>query len=169
VGSKETPFIVHKQPIGEKSPFFESALSREWVEGREKRLPLPTISGRSFQLYLHWVYTSRINLSVVRPGQEEDVDGSDIYLLERRYNQCLEKAGPEIANLYRDIDLLAELYVAANMLLDVDCPNKATDVIIADFIAIADLGRHLIDDILVTLVWNNTTRNAPLRLLFVDH
>jgi hypothetical protein len=57
---------------------------------------------------------------------------------------------------------LVELYVTANMLLDTTCQNKAID-------AIASNDFDILSHRLISYVWDHTTRDAPLRNLFMDH
>jgi hypothetical protein len=65
VGHEEQQFTVHKDTICAKSKFFRAARSERWnrlSEGKEKAIKLPETSVRDFQIYVHWVYTSKIEV-----------------------------------------------------------------------------------------------------------
>ena len=55
-------FHVHKALVCRKSPFFSAACSGNCKEGHDNTIRLPTAEPEIFQIYLHWVYTSTINL-----------------------------------------------------------------------------------------------------------
>ncbi|KAK3637789.1 hypothetical protein LTR56_011995 [Elasticomyces elasticus] len=70
VGAEESRFIVHKDAICAKSPFFNAACGREWIEGQEKTVRLPEQDAGAFKVYLRWVYSDTLNMALMEepPG-----------------------------------------------------------------------------------------------------
>jgi hypothetical protein len=67
VGKKERQFTVHKDTICAKSKFFKTACSERWSglqssEEKSKAIKLPETPARAFQAYVHWVYTSQVEV-----------------------------------------------------------------------------------------------------------
>ncbi|KAK4894769.1 hypothetical protein LTR27_007157 [Elasticomyces elasticus] len=65
VGAEESRFIVHKDAICAKSPFFNAACGREWIEGQEKTVRLPEQDAEAFKVYLRWVYNDTLNMALM--------------------------------------------------------------------------------------------------------
>ncbi|KAK4950300.1 hypothetical protein LTR10_011281 [Elasticomyces elasticus] len=63
VGAEESRFVVHKDAICGKSPFFNAACGREWREGQEKCVRLPEQDAGAFRVYLRWVYGDTLEMS----------------------------------------------------------------------------------------------------------
>jgi hypothetical protein len=57
---EEEEYIVHKDLLCKSSAFFASAIKEEWKEGQEHCIPLPDDSLSIVDLYIHWVYSSRV-------------------------------------------------------------------------------------------------------------
>ncbi|SMQ55686.1 unnamed protein product [Zymoseptoria tritici ST99CH_3D7] len=51
-GIEEKPFVVGKEALGVKSPFFASACSETWKEGQDKIIKLPSIEPRIMENYI---------------------------------------------------------------------------------------------------------------------
>ena len=68
VGRDEEAFVVHEHFISAKSKFFEAACS-ERCGGSSRAIKLLETSVRDFELYFHWLYTSKIE--VEGEGEEE--------------------------------------------------------------------------------------------------
>ncbi|KAK1090346.1 hypothetical protein LTR48_008467, partial [Friedmanniomyces endolithicus] len=64
-GIRETLFEVHKDIICRHSDFFVASCSEAWAEGKEGTVKLPTVESATVKLYIHWAYTSNINLDVL--------------------------------------------------------------------------------------------------------
>jgi hypothetical protein len=80
IGKEEQQFTVHKDSICAKSKFFKAACSERWIEGKHKVVKLPDLTARDFQTYVHWVYTSRIEVKSEEVEQKED-DHLKTYIL----------------------------------------------------------------------------------------
>jgi hypothetical protein len=78
-GEEEEEYIVHEDLLCKSSAFFASAAKEEWKEGQEHRIPLPDDSPSIVDLYIHWVYSSRV-FSRQRPKEENRV-GKEFDLL----------------------------------------------------------------------------------------
>lgn len=52
--------MVHKTFATKSSEFIKAALSHDWKEAREKRIPLPETEVVTFEGYLHWLYTGQL-------------------------------------------------------------------------------------------------------------
>lgn len=59
---EEQRFTVHKDMIYTKSKFFRAACSELWASGRERIVRPPEGALEQYQIYVEWVYTSRINI-----------------------------------------------------------------------------------------------------------
>lgn len=71
IGKSEKKFIVHKATICSKSPFFAAACSGKWAEGQEGIVRLPGQQSRVFAMFLHWVYTQTIDMTIVNIDLEK--------------------------------------------------------------------------------------------------
>lgn len=60
--SQET-FIVHKDLICHYSPFFSTAFNSTFTEGLTKTMTLPDVDLNNFGLFVHWLYTQKIDLN----------------------------------------------------------------------------------------------------------
>ncbi|KAK5717200.1 hypothetical protein LTR15_009089 [Elasticomyces elasticus] len=70
VGTEQCRFIVHKDALTIKSPFFNAACGREWIEGQEKIVRLPEQDAETFRVYLRWVYGDTLEMTLMKepPG-----------------------------------------------------------------------------------------------------
>ncbi|KAF2659814.1 hypothetical protein K491DRAFT_136246 [Lophiostoma macrostomum CBS 122681] len=66
VGSNKAlkDFTVHEALVRKSSPFFEKALAQDWVESQSRIVKLPTMKPPAFQLYVQWLYSSRLYLRI---------------------------------------------------------------------------------------------------------
>lgn len=62
VGEEEHHFKAHKDMLCAKSKFFKAACSKVWASGREKVVRQPEGAPEDFQIYVEWVYTSKLSL-----------------------------------------------------------------------------------------------------------
>jgi hypothetical protein len=77
---EEQRFTVHKDMICAKSKFFRAACSERWPTGREIIVRLPAGTPEDFQIYVEWVYTSRINIDI-EDIEELQAKLTDMYIL----------------------------------------------------------------------------------------
>lgn len=59
-GEDGTTFNVHENLIRGRSQFFAAALSKSWLERKEGRIDLPEDDPEIVQLYLQFLYSSRL-------------------------------------------------------------------------------------------------------------
>jgi len=85
VSKTEQEFTVHKDPICAKSKFFNAACSERWnglrsSDGKQRAIRLPETSVRDSQAYVHWIYTSQIEVEGDDADKKHD-DHIDMYIL----------------------------------------------------------------------------------------
>lgn len=85
VGKEEQEFTVHKDAICAKSKFFKAACSERWSGlrssgGKQKPMKLPETSVRDFQTYVHWIYTSQIEVES-EAARKKQKDYLYVYIL----------------------------------------------------------------------------------------
>jgi hypothetical protein len=76
VGEEEYRFTVHKDMLCSKSKFFRAACSERWASGVEKVVRQPEGTAEDFQIYVEWVYTSKISLAT------DDIDKQQAKLMD---------------------------------------------------------------------------------------
>jgi hypothetical protein len=76
VGEDEHRFTVHKDMLCAKSKFFRAACSERWASGVEKAVRQPEGTAEDFQIYVEWVYTSKISLHT------EEIDKQQAKLMD---------------------------------------------------------------------------------------
>lgn len=64
VGEAEKTFYVHKKVLCDASPFFASALNKEWLEKEDQAINLPEDRPMTVETYIHWIYSDKLVLSV---------------------------------------------------------------------------------------------------------
>ena len=80
VGEEEHPFTVHKDMLCAKSKFFKAACSKVWASGREKIVRQPEGMPGDFQIYVEWVYNSKISLDTDDVNKQQNTL-MDLYIL----------------------------------------------------------------------------------------
>ncbi|KAF2121754.1 hypothetical protein BDV96DRAFT_483372, partial [Lophiotrema nucula] len=62
VGKDREEYIIHKQVLTRSSPFFQSAMKRQWAERRKEPNTVELLDDNSaaFTLYSQWLYTGSI-------------------------------------------------------------------------------------------------------------
>lgn len=60
----EQPFMVHKDIICSKSKLFKTACGSHWKAGQEQNIRLPEHSPGVFEIYMHWVYATTLQLDI---------------------------------------------------------------------------------------------------------
>ena len=73
VGHSKVSFLVHKAPLRSRSSFFESASRGEWIEAKSKTISLSDTDPEIFETFVHWAYTSEVDLSLLQPPGEQIV------------------------------------------------------------------------------------------------
>jgi len=69
VGNAPTPaeYHVHETLLKSKSKFFDAALNKCWMEGREGRVLLPEDDPEIFEVYQNYIYTKVLPVKVPNP------------------------------------------------------------------------------------------------------
>jgi hypothetical protein len=80
VGEDERRFTVHKDMLCAKSKFSKAACSERWASGIEKVVRQPEGTAEDFQIYVEWVYTSKISLHTDEIGKQQ-AKLMDMYIL----------------------------------------------------------------------------------------
>lgn len=60
VGSGKEELLVHANYVARKSPFFKTALKREWREGQTRATELPEDDYETLTDYLHFIYSGNL-------------------------------------------------------------------------------------------------------------
>ncbi|KAK0842276.1 hypothetical protein LTR03_009421 [Friedmanniomyces endolithicus] len=151
-GADKSPFVVHKYALCNKSKFFAAACKREWKEGVEKTICVPSITPEIFELYVHWVYSGKIDLSLLplvspRAGnsRSDDVEGGA-----------------------QDVQYLIELYVAGDTFMDEPVQNKVIDRLAAKMECWLEGGGMCIQPGHIEYLWSRTSPDSAIRDLFLD-
>lgn len=136
-------FVVHKDLICARSPFFEAATSDRWTTSEEdssdRVIPLPDHSWRSFHVYLKWLYNQDAKLKQVA---EATLEGpKDLRLLQM--------STLILAQAWVLGDFLGD-WVFANAIMDCICSVKALP---------------LVDGI--AWIMDHTSSDCPLRLWLI--
>jgi len=63
VGASKYKFYIHEKLIRSNSGFFDTALKKEWAEGQDRRVELPSFEVDIFKVWIKWLYTGRIFLT----------------------------------------------------------------------------------------------------------
>ena len=138
VGEEKQEFVVHKDLIVSRSPFFEAAAAQRWASSEcTQPIELPVDKPNVFADYLHCLYLGRIKT----PEDESDYPSRSAYLVHT-------------LDLYVLADKLGDL-TSANIVIDhVMALNKAKL-----WVPPLTVARH---------AFEHTAVGSPLRRLFVD-
>lgn len=69
-GQKKKSFILHRKVLCENSRFFRKALSGPWQESEEGLVTLAEIDAMSLKAYVSWVYSHKLDRSILLYGSE---------------------------------------------------------------------------------------------------
>ncbi len=138
---KETKFHVHQNLLINRSAFFKNALSNGWKEAEDRLVKLPEDKPETFKIYIHFTYTG--HLAVIA---EPDPKGRD-----------RSKEHP----------LLADLYVLAEKLQDINCKNA---IMRAMFHTCRPKGvqGNTPSAKICCIIYEGTPEGSPMRKLLVD-
>ncbi|KAK3067748.1 hypothetical protein LTR53_015192 [Teratosphaeriaceae sp. CCFEE 6253] len=159
VGPEEVSFHVHEQKLRQATPFFEAACPREWKEGSEKVIRLPTIEADSFEIYANWIYERQMKLDLV------PLRGPPIPLEIPEDPIDQEERSSRADDIYQMI----KLYVAADLFLD----DSLKDEILSEMCCWAEgwSSEWTLSPIYpehVRYAWAHTASESPLRKFLLD-
>ncbi|KAK3707234.1 hypothetical protein LTR37_012234 [Vermiconidia calcicola] len=138
-GQQKTAYTVHKTVFCTRSPFFQTATNgNSWLEAKKQTVSLPETPEEIFEAYIHWAYTSEIDLS------------------------ALGKA--TAAYKHPDWVIITRLWILADMLIDEQLCNSLTDLMLIKFEE--DYGRP--SPATLCAIWEHTSAESQLRKLCVD-
>lgn len=132
---------VHEELLCEHSDFFTAALKKEWQEGQERRVPLPTDRPEIVDLYVQWLYRAKL---FTRPFIEDA--GGD----------CVEST------------LLVKLFVFGEKVQDGRVRDAAIDALVMAMNTEDKDGKRWFPTGRVGDAYDGTPSGSPLRRLFVD-
>jgi hypothetical protein len=86
IGKQEKPYMVHEKAITKASKFFAAACFNGMKESVEKAVRLPDLDDIDvFETYLHWVYTSEIEVSAIGSEDQQTKQAKVIICSVRTY------------------------------------------------------------------------------------
>jgi hypothetical protein len=138
VGPEEMRFTVHKTLICSKSSFFENACSGNWASAQTNTVALSDTKPDVFEAYMHWVYTSNVNMDFI-----QDPRGTESYPSFRA---------------------LAQLWIFADMVLDFELCNEVIDITFAISIELQGYASPAT----LAFIWENISTDSPLCTFHVD-
>ncbi|KUJ22800.1 uncharacterized protein LY89DRAFT_728914 [Mollisia scopiformis] len=138
---KAEPFVVHKDWACHSSSVLEAAFNSNFLEGQtqEYRLDIESIDEDVVALFVHWIYTQKLDLSPVQASGAETL--------------------PTSSN--KDI-VLVKLWVLADKLVIPSLQNKVIDEIEETRRSTRKVAVYSL-----SYVCRNTSRDSPLRRLFL--
>ncbi|KAF2483579.1 hypothetical protein BDY17DRAFT_310554 [Neohortaea acidophila] len=142
---REQLFVVHTEIATAHSDFFRKACGGAFREAKEATVRLPEIKADTFRSYVHWLYTGNALVT------NKTIDGVqrpyfDSYAIKER------------------IQLLTELYIAADMLADLPLRNAVIDALV-EHLSIGDC----VLAGTIEMTYTHTPETSKIRKLFVDH
>lgn len=138
-GVEKESFVVHEASICARSPFFRAACSKEWKEGQTKVVELPEVEHEAFAVYVHWVYTREIDMTIMT-----------------------ERANTYVAPSFLN---LTKMWLLADMLRDVHLCNCVNDGIIKTDVAIRTPGLNMAS---LGYIMEHTPQESTIRRLYID-
>ncbi|KAI9797577.1 MAG: hypothetical protein M1835_007841 [Candelina submexicana] len=109
VGSKRKQYHLHKPLLCHQSEFFKKAFSGDFKESEERALYLPDDDPTAFELFIHWLYTGRLDEPWGPGGRRPYIK---LYILASKF--CMES----LANA--TIDRLQVFYATSQRHPDID-------------------------------------------------
>ncbi|KAK4927479.1 hypothetical protein LTR49_005619 [Elasticomyces elasticus] len=149
-GAEESPSIIHKDRLCQSSDFLTAACSREWKEGKEKTIRIPTIESTTFELYTEWVHCKEVNLAKIMPAAR--VDGYGPHTPEERAEEVRQ---------------LVKLYIAGDKLLDERVKNTVIDELTVRSEAWPQHSLCIPPDAILDL-WESSVESSPLRGMLLN-
>ena len=98
-----TDFLVHRELLCDRSPFFTNAMKKQWTGDNDRILELPNDKPENIKVYVAWLYSNRI---FTKPEGEVD----------------------EESNI--EFNGLIDAYIFGDMIHDSDFKDAITDVFI---------------------------------------
>ncbi|SMQ56230.1 unnamed protein product [Zymoseptoria tritici ST99CH_3D7] len=146
-GVKEQPFIVHEDEASAKSPFFASACSENWKEGRDRVVKVASIEPEVMEQYIQWIYKDQLCIKTAPASDWTKQVGTHLYW----HNNAV----------YREH---VELYLAAQYFLDDALKIRTIESLRA--ITKKSQGLHMTGNI--EHVWETSSEDCGLQRLMVD-
>lgn len=105
VGKDQKPFLVHRELLAAKSPYFEARLKECWAGVKQEPIVLEELDYEGFKVAIDWMYTER---------------------LPKRWMQDLENDD----GFTSIIDVIAAAYKVADLLVMMDMQNDLVDFVL---------------------------------------
>lgn len=142
VGEGERIFIVHEALLRQHSVFFESATKEEWMENRDRTIPLPTDDPDVVDLYMQWIYTTKLP---TRQPKSEVTDNDEVF------------------------SLLINAFVFGDKIQDGNFRDGTIDALVRTVHTPAQDGTHYYPGIRrLDQAYKGTMKGSPLRRLLTD-
>jgi len=142
VGVDEREYQVHQDLLSSNSPYFTAAVKEEWKEGQQRRIPLPDDSPAAVDLYIQWLYSSRIFSQ-----------------------QPLEK----LEEGYDELQILIDGFIFGEKIQDGDFKDAIIDALIASVSTVGKEDKYWYPSgEKADRVYKATAPGSPLRRLLVD-
>jgi hypothetical protein len=143
VENGKVAFNIHEKILRDSSEFFDKALSGTWKEATERTVEMPLDEAEIFEMYAQWLYTSTL------PDVLKDTSDD----------------GPDYLPF-------AKAWVFGDKVLDSRFRNTIIDAIMENELErdeIVERGWYWTPgDPVIPYIYNNTTRESPLRRLLLD-
>lgn len=151
---KQADFLVHRDLICERSPFFTAACSNRWAEGQTKVVELPQHHPRIFKAYLQWAYSSSSDLSGILNELYTFEDLNGYTRRSARFRSSIRYTG------------LVRLWILADDLVDSACKNEVINNLVRE--VAADWKSPNFPLHLFKRIYERTAPNSGLRKWLVD-
>lgn len=145
VGPDKEEFLIHESVIAKPGTFFETALKKEWIEGKERTVELLEDDPDVFELYTQWVYTGKIF--------------------------CKSTSGIHSPTTSQNFDTIIDLYLLGQKLLDRVFQDRVIDALLAtthDMRGKETQTRWFPVGGTVDRLYLGTIKGCPMRRLLVD-
>ena len=140
-GASKKTFSVHKSTLSQSSRFLRVACSKNWKEGCENTVRLPSADVDAVIVYVHWLYSKDLDTDLME----------DLMTLEASDKPTFKNLG--------------KLWILGNFLEDNASMNATIDRFLRKCDALPRMGVR-VDA--VEFIWANTMEDCPLCKLVLD-
>ncbi|USW54847.1 Putative BTB/POZ domain-containing protein [Septoria linicola] len=140
VGQSATLFYLTETRLRAFSKFFDTALKKEWLEGQQRKVPLPDEDPELFNVYANWIMTGKLFVE-----DESGVPGGQGKVRQK----------------------LVDLYILGDKLLDTDFKDRVTDALASVFVVRCDNTHRMLGTAQRDKAYAHTTSGASLRRMIV--
>ncbi len=146
-GDSHQKFVVHKDFVCHYSPVLKAAFNSDFLEGQTQTYRFEETTEGALRLFVHWIYTQ--DLDIARQDNS------------RKSNLEDDKNLPKITTR-EEGQVMVELWILAEKLL---VPSLQNAVVLG--LEERRKNTHMIHSQCCTYVWEHTSKDSPLRQLFL--